>query len=93
MQPAVKLTTAETLAGLQSWHYHTYNSRDFAYQSCRFCHRSIHDVQGLWKYGVRHYACDECRDKIITEAGLARSGLYGTRRTSRILKADPTTQD
>ena len=45
MQPAVKLTTAETLAGLQSWHYHTYNSRDFAYQSCRFCHRSIHDGQ------------------------------------------------
>jgi len=40
------------------------------YQLCRFCGRGRdHKKQGdgLWKYGVRHYACTECRDKALLE--------------------------
>lgn len=33
---------------------------------CRFCKRE--DNAPLWKYGVRHYCCDDCRDKIIKGA-------------------------
>jgi hypothetical protein len=62
---APKRTAAELLANLRPWQRHTFSSADFFYQSCRFCRRSIGDVPGLWKYGVRHYACDECRDKIL----------------------------
>ena len=45
-----------------------------SYQSCRFCHKGIGDARlvriggggwsrGLFKYAVRHYICDECREK------------------------------
>lgn len=33
------------------------------YQACRFCKRGGNnsDLRGLWKYGVRHYICEDCR--------------------------------
>lgn len=45
------------------------------YQMCRFCQQgrpyTKRDYKksgdGLWKYGVRHYACTECRDKALAE--------------------------
>ena len=75
--------TAQKLAALNPWQRHSFNATDFSYQSCRFCKRAISPtphpsgVAGLWKYSVRHYACDECRDKIITEAGLDRISKDG----------------
>ena len=78
----MKRATAEKLASLNPWQRHEFNPEFTSYQSCRFCHRGVIEVGALWKYSVRHYACDECRDRIITEAGLARSGLYGTSRLS-----------
>ncbi len=35
------------------------------YQSCRFCKASYPNVEGLWKYAVRHYICSACRNKVI----------------------------
>jgi hypothetical protein len=61
-------TVAEKFATLNPWQRREYNPIDFRHQSCRFCKRSIGTVPGLRKYGVRHYACDECRDRIIKEA-------------------------
>jgi hypothetical protein len=40
-------------------------TQNFRYQSCRFCKRSVLDTGALWKYGVRHYICDPCRDERI----------------------------
>lgn len=31
------------------------------YQMCRFCRVSWPKVSGLYKYGVRHYICADCR--------------------------------
>jgi hypothetical protein len=50
----------------QPWMFSTYAlGADYCgltYQSCRFCKRDDSDgLRGLWKYGVRHYICDECR--------------------------------
>ena len=33
------------------------------YQSCRYCHAGWPEEMGLWKYGVRHYICDACRNQ------------------------------
>ena len=41
------------------------NNWGLTYQMCRFCRKS--EGEGLWKYGVRHYACTECRDKALAE--------------------------
>lgn len=52
------------------------------YQKCRFCERSVYEVepryvrsigehvQGLWKYGVRHYCCEESRKHFSRFFGL-----------------------
>ena len=37
------------------------------YQCCRFCRKGLGDVTGLWRYGIRHYACDMCRQAALRE--------------------------
>ena len=74
----VSRATAERLYVLAAHLRMEYNPYDFTYQACRFCKRQIGslsshrvmvglDVPGLWKYGVRHYACDGCRANIISD--------------------------
>ena len=59
-----------------------WNPVDFSYQSCRFCHRAISPapapagVAALWKYGVRHYICDDCRSDVLI-------GWWPARRRTR----------
>jgi hypothetical protein len=43
----------------QPWRLHS-----TAYNACRFCGRNGR----LWKYGVRHYCCELCRDQIVATA-------------------------
>lgn len=38
------------------------------YQTCRFCGKGWRELTGLWKYGVRHYICQECREAAIRKA-------------------------
>jgi len=39
-----------------------------SYASCRFCHRGLGQLTGLWKYSIRHYICDDCKVAIETGA-------------------------
>jgi hypothetical protein len=56
----------EKLRGLPPWMRSTFGEHSsLSYHTCRFCKRGRGEVPGLWKYGVRHYACDDCRDGII----------------------------
>jgi hypothetical protein len=32
------------------------------YQKCRFCGRGWPELKGLFKYAVRHYVCEDCRE-------------------------------
>jgi hypothetical protein len=76
--PGVDINTKETemktpatpdlrtkLLALEPWHRMTYSYPYPRYQSCRFCKRSVAEVGALWKYSVRHYICDACRDLIL----------------------------
>ena len=62
---------AVRLKDLPAYLYLKWNCMDFTYQSCRFCKRVVSEgpmaagVPGLWKYGVRHYICDDCRDDLL----------------------------
>lgn len=55
----------ERLAALKPHQRHkhfSYPGSTDGYQSCRFCQRSWRELGALWKYGVRHWICDDCRD-------------------------------
>jgi hypothetical protein len=68
-RPASEATIKALVAiGKQPWRRHTFDPQHMSYQSCRFCRRHVLDCGGLWHYAVRHYACDECRERIITYA-------------------------
>ena len=64
---AVSAKTKAALRALKPWHQHGFHVSEasLTYQACRFCQRGWPDVQTLWKYGVRHYACDDCRNAAI----------------------------
>lgn len=50
------------------WMFSEFASTGLSYQKCRLCGRGLGEVRGLWKYGVRHYACDDCREHCCTMA-------------------------
>ena len=54
------------MAALMPWHYTECGWNGISYQTCRFCRQGIGEVEGLWKYGVRHYVCTPCRDAITS---------------------------
>ena len=56
------------LAKLGSWMFLPFRDGGLSYQTCRFCRRGIGIVSGLWKYGVRHYICDDCRVTALAKA-------------------------
>ena len=64
--------TAKALAAIAArpWLFTTFGEFGLSYQTCRFCKRGQGDTQGLWKYGVRHYACEDCR-KAASDKGKA----------------------
>lgn len=53
---------------LQPWQFSEFSEFGISYQTCRFCGQGSDSNDGLWKYGVRHYVCTECRDAITTNA-------------------------
>lgn len=55
---------AERMAALMPWQFSEFSKYGISYQVCRFCHRGAGECEGLWKYGVRHWVCTECRDAI-----------------------------
>lgn len=61
--------TIEKLSTLKP-HAFSVQNREWGltYQKCRFCERAVWEIDtlyngviGLWKYGVRHYCCEDCR--------------------------------
>lgn len=44
------------------WHWSEFYkvSTSITYQTCRFCKRGHPELNGLWKYSVRHWICDDC---------------------------------
>lgn len=61
----VSAKTVEKLRELQPWQFHEFGRHGLTYHICRFCRRGVGEVTGLWKYAVRHHACDDCRNRII----------------------------
>lgn len=62
----VRLTRLRERLRRPTTRYFEYDSHriyGLTYQSCRFCGVDALKTGGLWKYGVRHYICDECRTK------------------------------
>lgn len=57
----------ERMAALMPWHYQECGWNGLSYQTCRFCRQGLGEVDGLWKYGVRHYVCTPCRDAITLQ--------------------------
>ena len=70
--------TCQALAQIasQPWRFSTFGPYGLSYQKCRLCERSSESVSGLWKYGVRHYACDDCRKHYAQFSGV----LTGTKK-------------
>jgi anaerobic ribonucleoside-triphosphate reductase len=52
---------------LQEAIYCGFSKYGLSYQKCRFCGASFDKVAGLWKYAVRHYICEECRNRKLKE--------------------------
>jgi len=50
--------------------------RGMTYQSCRFCHVWASNAPngGLWKYGIRHWICDTCFDRLDIVTWTDRDG-------------------
>jgi hypothetical protein len=75
---------AERLAELKL-HQRMDFSRWTAHQECRFCHRTIRELGALWKYSVRHYICDDCRNEKLGRCTHGRipalSNQYGPEKT------------
>ena len=44
------------------------------YQTCRFCTRGWPELPYLLKYGVRHYACEDCANYYATMAKPRKEG-------------------
>jgi hypothetical protein len=45
------------------------------YHKCRFCGAGWPEEPHLWKYGVRHYACDRCRKAALAEEDESRRSM------------------
>ena len=61
----IKPGVVERMASLMPWMYTEFGQNGLTYQTCRFCRLGIGEApDGLWKYGVRHYVCSDCRDAI-----------------------------
>lgn len=57
--------TIRRLHQMKSWHLQL-TGGDFGNGQCRFCDRWAYQTKGVYKYGVRHYCCTDCRDIILT---------------------------
>ena len=42
-----------------------FRSKDQEHGDCYIRVRTFEDCRGLWKYGVRHYLCSECRKNVM----------------------------
>jgi hypothetical protein len=49
---------------IDQWKYTT----QYGNGQCRFCLRTIYETRHVWKYGVRHYVCNDCREEIKEKA-------------------------
>jgi hypothetical protein len=52
------------IADLMPWHFSEFSEHGISYHTCRFCGLGSETFDGLWKYGIRHYVCADCRDAI-----------------------------
>ena len=42
-----------------------FRNKDQEHGDCYIRTRTFEDCRGLWKYGIRHYFCSECRKNVL----------------------------